>query len=168
MITKVTSTFANGLFTQDIEANAVPNLPAATKTATDAARPALAPPGRGASSEGTAGEAEAQSALAAQNSATAAASAAQAATTASTQMTVKAPFNAAIDSQLASLAAAAPAITGNNLSAYVAAGSAAGFSPAKDSAAANVVADDDSYTKLENSRQLASADAGREAPPVTG
>jgi hypothetical protein len=54
------STFSNGTFTQQLEANLVTDWPALKKAAVDAARPALAPPGRGASSEGDAGEAEAQ------------------------------------------------------------------------------------------------------------
>ena len=70
VIIDVKSTFNSGSFTQEITAVLTPTLPAYNKTATDAARPVISTAGRGASSEGTAGEAEAQANLASQNNVT--------------------------------------------------------------------------------------------------
>ena len=69
LVREVKSTFVNGSFTQEIIAQVIAELPKSSKAAADAARPELATAGRGASSEGNAGEAEAQANLAAQKSA---------------------------------------------------------------------------------------------------
>ena len=155
IITKVTSTFVNGAFTQEIIASAVPNLPAAPKTAAASGRPELAPPGRGASSEGNAGEAEARENLAAQTGAASAAEAGLAAQAAASQITSKAApavtaFNAAKDSQL--------------YNATQGADTPAGYSPARDSAAANEVANDDAAVKASDLSVYPAnnPDAGRE------
>jgi len=154
LITKITSTFVNGSFTQDIVAAAQTTFPAAAKTAAASARPVLDTPGRGASSEGNAGEAEARENLAAQTGAASAAEAGLAAQAAASQITSKAApaitsFNAAKDSQLYN------ATQGSD--------TPVGFSPSKDSQAANEVADDDanaSYNALEKNRIPANSDAG--------
>ena len=154
-VLEVKSTFNGGSFIQEITANAVTNLPAATKTATDAARPVLAPPGRGASSEGNAGEAEARENLAAQTGEASAAQAGLAAQAAASQITSKAApavtaFNAAKDSQL--------------YNATQGADTPAGYSPARDSAAANEVANDDAAVKASDLSVYPAnnPDAGRE------
>ena len=157
MVRGVTSNFSKGTFIQDLDTviNIFPNYNKIPAVPTPAG-------GRGASNEGNGGE-SAPPTLASQSGA---AGTGIDTLAAQSQITVKAtnviPFNAALDSQLASINAAAVAVTGSNPSAYVAAGTVAGFSPAKDSSAANVVADDDSYTTLVKNRLPAGLVSGRE------
>jgi hypothetical protein len=159
----VKSTFNNGSFVQEINANAVTTFPAA--------KIALAPPGRGANSEGTAGEAEARENLAAQTGAASAAQAGLSAqATASNQITAPAAGAVATqasfsDEQLKWLGGADqtdPFIIAR-MKAAVPDSASAGTSVSDNPSAPDAVANDDaSYTASENNMLPANNDGGRE------